>query len=321
MTDAEPVIAQLSALVEQHYVFPEVAVKVRQVLADRVADGAYADIVDGPDLAARATADLQSVNGDQHFRLLHHDRPLPEAHGDDDADLAAMREWADLTCGGVARAERLPGNVGHLEIHPLLFPPPVAGDAVAAAMTLLAATDVLILDLRRCLGGEPSMVALLCSYLVEADPVELTGVYERETDRIRQSWTLPHVPGRRFGATKPVYVLTSATTFSGAEAAAYDLQQLGRATVVGERTRGGAHPRRGFRLGPHLEATIPVARAVGARSGGNWEGTGIVPDIATPAAEALLTAYRVALKHVLDLGAGGARHTTAAEARAAFSGA
>ncbi|MGI8691709.1 MAG: S41 family peptidase [Geodermatophilaceae bacterium] len=47
-----------------------------------------------------------------------------------------------------------------------------------------------------------------------------------------------------------MYVLTSGATFSGGEALAYDLQQLGRATVVGERTRGGAHPRRGFRVQP-----------------------------------------------------------------------
>jgi len=36
---------------------------------------------------------------------------------------------------------------------------------------------------------------------------------------------------------KPVYVLTSARTFSGAEEFAYDLQQLQRATVVGDHRR------------------------------------------------------------------------------------
>ncbi|MBA2555313.1 MAG: peptidase S41, partial [Geodermatophilaceae bacterium] len=100
-------------------------------------------------------------------------------------------------------------------------------------------------------------------------PVGLSGFYERVLDRTRQLWTLPFVPGRRLAAGKPVYVLTSGATFSGGEALAYDLQQLGRATVVGERTRGGAHPRRGFRVHAHLEATIPVARAVSPISGSN----------------------------------------------------
>ena len=41
---------------------------------------------------------------------------------------------------------------------------------------------------------------------------------------------------------KPVYVLTSARTFSGGEAVAYDMQALKLATVVGETTGGGANP-------------------------------------------------------------------------------
>ncbi len=99
--------------------------------------------------------------------------------------------------------------------------------------------------------------------------------------------------GRRFGRHRPLYVLTSATTFSGAEQLAFDLQQLGRATVVGERTRGGANAREAFRLAPHLEATIPVAASVHPRSGTNWEGTGVGPDTPTTADDAEATAYRL----------------------------
>ncbi len=94
--------------------------------------------------------------------------------------------------------------------------------------------------------------------------------------------------------------LPGATTFSGAEALAYDLQRLGRAAVVGETTRGGAHPRRAFRVHPHLEATIPVARAVNPVTGTNWEGTGVVPDIGAVADEAFDTAYRLALAQVVE---------------------
>ena len=103
------------------------------------------------------------------------------------------------------------------------------------------------------------------------------------------------MPGRKFGPDKPVFVLTSGTTFSGGEELAYDLQQLGRASVVGERTRGGAHPVERFHVRPHLQATIPVARALSPASGGNWEGTGVQPDIPVAAGEALDTAYQRAL--------------------------
>jgi C-terminal processing protease CtpA/Prc len=158
----------------------------------------------------------------------------------------------------------------------------------------------------------------LCSYLFDDEPVELSGIYDRPSDRVKQAWTLPYVPGRRYGAARPLWVLTSGMTFSGGEALSYDLQQAGRATVVGERTGGGAHPRRGFRVNEHLEATIPVGRAVSPVTGSNWEGTGVAPDIAVPAGDAPATAYRLALEHVVTLEAPGHRREVHEEAREAL---
>jgi C-terminal processing protease CtpA/Prc len=140
--------------------------------------------------------------------------------------------------------------------------------------------------------------------------VQLSGLSGRD-GQLTQAWTLPYVPGRRFGKVKPVYVLTSGATFSGGEHLSFDLRELGRATLVGERTRGGANARAGFVVHPHLEATIPVGAAVSPRTGGNWEGTGVPPHVQAPADAALATARHLALQDVAK--AGGA---SAAEARA-----
>ena len=132
------------------------------------------------------------------------------------------------------------------------------------------------------------MVAFLCSHLFDGEPVHLNDLVDAgRRHPVRQFWTVPHLPGPRFGGSKPIWVLTSSTTFSAAEELAYDLQQLGRATMVGERTGGGAHPRDGFKLHPHLEATVPVKRAENPVSRTNWEGVGVEPDVAVPAADAL----------------------------------
>ena len=96
-------------------------------------------------------------------------------------------------------------------------------------------------------------------------------------------------------------MLTSSATFSGGEQVSYDLQQLARATIIGERTKGGANAREGFRVQAHLEATIPVARGVNPISGTNWEGTGVTPDIEVPAEHARHRAYQLALAHVATL--------------------
>jgi C-terminal processing protease CtpA/Prc len=84
-----------------------------------------------------------------------------------------------------------------------------------------------------------------------------------------------------------VAVLVGPDTFSGGEGLAFDLQEQGRATVVGQRTKGGAHPRIGVTVHPHLELTLPIARSVSVSTGENWEGKGIRPDVEVPAEEAL----------------------------------
>ena len=307
------VVHEVQALVEDCYVYPGVGEQVARVLAAGLAEGRYP--ADERQLAAAVTADLQSVNGDKHLRLLYHDEPIGHREpGDDAEEYAAVARWAQQTCGGVASVQRLAGNVGYLDLQPILFPAVIGGELITAALSLVAATEALIIDVRQCLGGEPAMVAFLISYLWDHDPVQLTGLQERQDDRPRQSWTLPYVPGRRFGKTKPVYVLTSAATFSGGEQLAHDLKQLGRAVLIGEPTRGGGHAREGFRVHPHLEATISVAAAVSPVSGTSWEGTGVTPDVPTPAAQARDKAHRLALEQVIT-----ADGPQAAEARSALT--
>ncbi|CAN5380946.1 S41 family peptidase [soil metagenome] len=243
-----------------HYVFPDVGQQVVDLLRARHAAGDFAGIATDQHFAIAVTQTMQSVNGDRHLRLLHSIHALP-AQEEDTAEVAddiAYRDEVTLSAGGIAAAQRLDGNVGYLDIR-TLHDANVAAPIASAAMTLMAGTDVLLVDLRRCPGGSPLMVAHYCSYLFE-DPTHLNDIYDRPTDQTRQFWTAPSVPGEKFGGTKPVYVLTSSSTFSGAEELSYDLQSRGRATVAGERTKGGAHPGRRYRIGPHLELAVPQGR-------------------------------------------------------------
>jgi hypothetical protein len=316
MREADPaqVVGQIRVLIEARYVFPDVASTVSGVLAEGLAAGRYP--TDPPALAKAVTADLRSVNADQHLELKYLDPARPRGAAEGDGEFAAMARWADRTCGGVGCVRRLAGNVGYLSLRPVLFPVVTAGEHITAAMTLLAATDALIIDLRRCSGGDPAIVAFLVSYLWDHEPAQLSGLRGRADSQISQTWTLPYVPGRRFGRAKPVYVLTSATTFSGAEQLCYDLRQLGRATVIGEHTRGGAHACEEFRVHPLFDARISVAEAVHPKTGGNWERTGVIPDVQTTAGRARGTARELALQDVIAAGGAGA-----AQARIALAAA
>ncbi|MEU9148800.1 S41 family peptidase [Streptomyces sp. NPDC048349] len=286
-----PVIDETARLLIEHYVFPEISQQVADLLQRRLAGGAY-DVDGSEELARLVTADLQSVNGDRHLRLKHHADPVSAEQGA--ASMEAMRRDFDTSLGGAPRVELLAGGVAVVELAPMLFPLEWAAEPLGAALTLASRAQALIVDLRTNRGGDPDTVAFVCSYLLD-ERTHLNTMHWRRGERSEQSWSLPHVPGARFGGSKPLYVLTSNDSFSAAEELAYDLQQLGRALIVGERTRGGAHPCKGWTVHPHLEATVPVGRAVNPLSSTNWEGTGVQPDIACAAADAADRAHAHAL--------------------------
>ena len=140
--------------------------------------------------------------------------------------------------------------------------------------------------------ANPSITLRVYAHLFE-EPAHLNDLYNRKENTTTQYWTLPYVPGKKL-AKKPVFVLTSKGTFSGAEEFSYNLKNLKRATLVGETTGGGAHPVSGHRIDDHFMIGVPFARAINPISRTNWEGTGVEPDVKTPAAEALSEALKLA---------------------------
>ncbi|HEU4456182.1 MAG TPA: S41 family peptidase, partial [Longimicrobium sp.] len=276
------VVENVIAALDRAYVFPEKAREMGAALRQRMRRREYDGIAGSRAFADTLTSHLQAVSRDLHLRVRYSPEPLPPEdtveRRETPEDLARRRDRARLTNFGFEKVERLPGNVGYLEIRGFMDPG-VGSETAVAAMNFLANTDALIIDLRRNGGGSPGMVQLVSSYLFD-EPTHLNSLYFRPTDRTDQFWTLPHVPGRRFGQEKPIYVLTSRRTFSAAEEFTYNLQNLERATVVGDTTGGGAHPGGVRRVGDHFGVFVPSGRAINPVSNTNWEGTGVRPDVA-----------------------------------------
>jgi hypothetical protein len=282
------------------YVFPEVAKKMEQSIRERVEKKEYDEITSAKLFATTLTRDLQAVSKDKHLRVRYSHEPIPE-RGERREPSAEEREQRrrdfNYMNHGFVKVERLRGNIGYIEF--LNFTDHEYGaDTVAAAMNFVNGTEALIIDLRGNGGGNPHMVALICSYFFGPEPVHLNDLYWREGDRTDEFWTRKDVAGRRY-LNKDVYVLTSKRTFSGAEEFSYNLKNLKRATIVGETTGGGAHPGGGFRLHEHFGAFVPTGRAINPITKTNWEGTGVTPDVAVPADQALLVARLMALKKSL----------------------
>ncbi|HJV22083.1 MAG TPA: S41 family peptidase [Holophagaceae bacterium] len=290
--EREGILKALAEALRERYVFPEVAERVCAGLAAKAKAGAYAGAADPATLGKWLTADLRALGADRHFEVRVEPDFKPQTLAEEDApptpqEVIETRQGAAARGFGVSRVERLPGNVGVLEVRGF-WPVDLAAPALDAAFALLAGSRGLILDLRRNRGGRPEAVSYLLSHcFAEGDARHLNDIFDRPRNRTRQFWTSP-VPGPRF--TGPIIVLTSAATFSGGEECAYDLQQQKRATIMGEVTGGGANPGGLAALGQGLVAFIPSGRSINPISKTNWEHVGVKPDMAVPAAEALKAA-------------------------------
>lgn len=295
--DRQLVIDGLIKEVNNNYVFPELAKKIEASLRQQQKRGAYNGITSAKQLSEALTRDLQAATQDKHLRVMYSEREVPQQDLDSKPSpeaAAAELEMMKARNFGVDRIERLPFNIGYLQLGGFARAKDAA-DTIAASMTVLAHTDALIIDLRKNGGGDPATVTLLASYLLD-ERTHMTDIYYRRGNRTEQMWSSDVVPGLRYGQKKDVYVLTSKHTFSAAEDFSYALKHLKRVTVVGETTGGGAHPGDVMRLTPHFAAFVPNGRSIGPVTKTNWEGVGVTPDVSVPAEDAMKTAQIAILK-------------------------
>ena len=296
------VVAALADSVEKYYVFPDKAKATARALEERLSSKEYDRITSAKEFADSLTAHLQAVTHDLHLRVHYRPRPFPTREPEAAAgDRARMLEQERLRNFGFEKVQRLPGNVGYLELR--MFSNAAEAQPVAlAAMQFLGQSDALIIDLRRNGGGSPRMIATLLTYLVDSDRrLNFNNFFSRtpEGDVTEQWWTVAYVPGERLGG-KPIYVLTSPLTGSAAEEFAYDIQTHKLGTLIGGTTSGAAHPGRLVRLHDHFSAFVATGRAVNPVTQTNWEGVGVKPDVAVKPEEALRAAHVAAIEELME---------------------
>lgn len=293
--DRSSVVDRVAKTIETKYHDPKRASDIAQALRKASRSGRFRGLRRPEEWAAGVSKFLAGF--DRHFNVRF--APVPPGtkeveagHRDRESYLAAARR----SNFGFEKVERRTGNVGYLRLRSF-EDASLAGGAAAAAMTFLENTDALIIDLRRNGGGDPGMVQLLASYFFEDNQTHLNNLYWRPRNFTRQLWTLSYVPGKRRPKV-PLFILTSRATGSAAEAFAYHLQALERATVIGTKTAGAANPGDMFRVGD-FALFISTGRAINPVTETNWEGTGVTPDVAIAADAALEEALRLAWTQLL----------------------
>ena len=274
-------VSKIADIFEQNYVFPEKGKAIKEMLLLNLEEGKYSDLNNLDSLGVHLKHDMIALANDKHIgvhRLLQHDTKEPIG------DIFDQFENYGFT-----KSEILEGNIGYLKVD-IFYPYQQSAEAGVTAQRIMQSFDkckAIIFDLRESRGGDPSMLNLLVTYLYpEGSKIHLNDFYYRPSNDTTSSYTLDKVKGRRF-VNEKVYVLTSNKTFSAAEEFAYDLKHLGRATIIGETTGGGAHPVFSMALDNNFELSVPVGRAINPITNTNWEGVGVIPHIKTKQEEAL----------------------------------
>jgi hypothetical protein len=290
-------VGELAGLLRERYAIAGTAETAAAAIEQRLAAGHYDAYADARSFADALTRDLQEVTGDKHLRVgeappTSEPAATPTA-AERDAERAAWQAGVRRSNNGFLRAEILPGNVGYLDYR-RFQPPDLTGDTLVATMAFFANADALIIDLRNCRGGSAYTTPYVAAYFFDRS-TQLFNMEFRGDNFTERFWTHPWVPGKRL-ATIPLYILTSAYTFSGAEAMAYRFKVLKRATIVGERTGGGANAGGVRDVAPFFRVYLPMGRPIEPVTGGNWEGVGVEPDVAAPAREAVAVAHLEALE-------------------------
>jgi len=309
--DKHRLVKQLRVELRERYVLIDKIPEIEAALTEFAASSAFAALTTRTAVAERLTEVLR--RSDHHLGVQW--LAAPEAQRP-----RAGMSWfdrLDRQNSGFRRIEWLDGNIGYVEFWGFDEINERSTARVAEAMAVVAETDALIFDLRRNGGGSGEMVALISSYLLPGG-VHLNSFYWRATDTTSKTHTREEIAGKRL-LDVPVYVLTSAETFSAAEEFAYDLKHLGRATLVGEPTRGGANPWQWFELGDGFRAGIPVATAVNPVTRSNWERVGVQPDVPSSRAAALETAHRLALERLQQTASSESRRSEIAQALSALA--
>lgn len=296
---ADRVAEAYAALLERDYLYPDTGKHYAAAIRASIAAGRYKGL-SGEALGTAIDRDIDAVSPDGHLRLR-----IPDA-----APGAAASPGAAATPRPpkvpVEQAGWIAPGIAFVRFN--VFPMDAGVTAQAAKfMADHADAKAIIFDIRTHNGGGLAQMDVIFPWLFGKETRLVTMATRASVDAgsgspiagipsmrlakgdpgmvAREHWATPNGDKRLRDAK--IYVLTSGASASAAEHFALAMKHTGRGTLVGAPTAGANHFGRGEDLGGGYGAFIPVGRTYDPATGKDWEGEGVLPDIAVAPAEAL----------------------------------
>ena len=289
------VIDSISHLLTNYYIFPEKVPATISLLKSNFKKGRYDKYTDPREFADKINEDVISFIQDKHFRIVFDPETVLEEKKNSIYSETSTTEADKVSNFGFDQVKILNGNIGYINVTGF-YNLKYAAEPLNAAMAFVQNTNAIIIDLRNNHGGASDLGPYFSGFFFDELPKLLYDFYLRDNDQTihQQYWSSTYVNGSKLPKVD-VYILTSSFTFSAAEAFAYTMQSLKRATIVGENTGGGAHMWTGKIVTDKFFSHIPYARPIDPRTETNWEGKGVVPNVICDTDKALIQAQINAL--------------------------
>ena len=302
--DRPAIVRELALALEENFVFPDFADAYAAYLRERPFSNDD-KTMSAEKFGEKLTAELQAVHKDAHLRVF----PVSPDTNEVDETADKSNEALISAPARIEAAQWLTPKIAYIRFN-AFFGEPQTLATLKSFIENHATAETLVVDLRGHRGGGLDEMDVLFPELF-AEQTDLLvmetrkSVDEAGASPIKDGRTVIRIDSpsnvvRRKHIVIPnenpllldakVYVLTSGYTASAAEHFSLSLKRTGRATIVGQATRGGAHFGGTVDIGVGYAAFIPVGRTFDAETGRDWEGTGVAPDIETPADQALIRA-------------------------------
>ena len=289
--EVERSISDTLRVLNEVYVYPEKAAEVQLEIIKRKKAGAYNYIDTKREFRSVMSKELREVSHDSHLSLmLVKDVKEKPTH--------VLKETEDSKKYNFAfqKLEVLGGNVGYMKFNKF------HGDAEAKltvdhSLGFLRDTDAMIIDLRDCVGGSPTLANYILSHFF-AEKTLLWSIHERGEKEVYENSSIPGLGSSKFKSNYPLFLLIGSDTGSAAEFFSYTLKHFGKAKTVGETSARAAHLVSAVKINQYFVGRFSVARPVNPITKENWEGVGVRPDVASALDKSLEVAHAEALKAI-----------------------
>lgn len=297
------VASKLADELIKSFVYRDQAQAYAAMLRKNAAAGRYDTGIRG-DLAKLMTDDLLAVHKDGHLRVMVTD-PSERQGSDGGPD---PKGFPPL----IQSAKTIAPGVGYIRFS-AFFGTPEEMAGVRKWLDENRNDKALIFDLRNHHGGGLDEQDAIFSYVfAEKTPLVRMALsrsmFEEHGSPIQSSPTLQFasqgdqmvathmaLPGNDTPLRKAkIYLLVSNRTASAAEHFSLAMKSTGRATLIGEATAGANHFGGPAVINDHFAVWMPIGRTYDVRTGKDWEGAGVAPDIEADPKQALVIALEKA---------------------------